>query len=250
METGENSPDLIKTSNFNIALSQQYHLSIEVGRNNCAFCILETNSLSYIYLKTYDFTADSVKQSAEKLRSFINKSDVLKANFSSLSVTYNGFPNTLVPFSVYTKEHEKETLELTTNVYEKIYSDEIISQKAMLIYSIPESINSIINSFFPSANCHAQETNLICQYSQFENSETIAYINISTNYFLITILKSGKLVFNNSFMFSTKEDLLYYVLFCMEQLKLSTEKTKVMLYGEINSDDENYDIEAEVAKSR
>ena len=47
METGENN--LLQASNFNIALSQQYHLSLEIGFNNCAFCILDTKSLSYTY---------------------------------------------------------------------------------------------------------------------------------------------------------------------------------------------------------
>ena len=88
-------------------------------------------------------------------------------------------------------------------------------------------IYSIIDSFFPTANYHAQESNLINQYSQLQNSETKAYINISTSNMLMTILKSGKLLFNNSFVFSTKEDLLYYTLFCFEQLKLSADNIAV-----------------------
>ena len=242
METGENSPNLIQASNFNIALSKQYHLSIEIGLNNCAFCILDTKSLSYTYFKTHDFTANSVEQSTDKLRSIINKSDVLKANFSSLSVAYNGFPNTLVPLSVYTKNNEKETLELNTTLYENIFRDEIKLQEVKLIYSVPESINAIIDSFFPTASCHAQETNLINQYSQLQNSGTKVYINISTNNMLITIIKSGRLLFNNSFVFSTKEDLLYYTLFSFEQLKLSADNIAVELFGEISKEDENYKL--------
>jgi len=242
METGENNPNLIQASNFNIALSQQYHLSIEIGFNNCTFCILDTKSLNYTYFETHDFTANSVEQSADKLRSIISKSDVLKANFSSLSLAYNGFPNTLVPLSVYNKNHEKDNLAFNTTLYENIFRDDIKSQEAKLIYSVPEGINSIIDSFFPAANCHAQETNLINQYSQLQNSETKAYINISTSNMLITLFKNGKLLFNNSFVFSTKEDLLYYTLFSFEQLKLSADNIEVELFGTISKDDENYKL--------
>lgn len=242
METGENNPNLIKASDFNIALSQQYHLSIEIGLNNCDFCILDTKSLSYIYFETHNFTANSVEKSTDALRLIITRSDILKAKFSSISLAYAGFPNTLVPLSVYNKNNEKDILALTATLYENIFRDDLKSQKAMLIYSIPESIRSIIYSIFPTANFHAQETNLISQYSKLQNSGTNVYLNISTNNLLITIFKSGKLFFNNSFVFLTKEDLLYYTLFSFEQLKLSTDNVEVKLFGTISEDDANYKL--------
>jgi hypothetical protein len=242
METGENSPNLIQANNFNIAFSEQYHLSIQIGLTNCAFSILDTNDLSYQYFKSHNFTANSVKESADKLTAIIGKSEVLKATFSSLSVTYVGFPNTLVPLAVYDVENNKQILELNTEVFEKIGADDIHSQEAKLIYAIPESIDSIIETFFPTAICNAQETILIEQYGQLQNFETQAYINIKSAKVLITIFKGKKLIFNNSFEFFTKEDLLYYTLFSFEQLKLSAETIPVVLYGDISKEDENFKL--------
>ena len=242
METGENSPNLIEANHFNIALSQQYHLSLEVGLNNFSFCVLDTSNLNYIYLETHAFIVNSVKKSTNKLRSIINNSHILRANFYSISVAYNGFPNTLVPLSAYNKDNEEDILNLNITPFDKIYSDDIKSQEAKLIYSVPESINSIIDSFFPEANSHAQETNLINQYSQLQNFETKAYINISNSRVLITIFRNGRVLFNNSFIFSTKEDLLYYILFSFEQLKLSTENIAVELFGDIKKEDKNYKL--------
>ena len=242
METGENSPNLIQANNFNIAFSEQYHLSIQIGLTNCAFSILDTNDLSYQYFKSHNFTANSVKESADKLTAIIGKSEVLKATFSSLSVTYVGFPNTLVPLAVYDVENNKQILELNTDVFEKIGTDDIHSQEAKLIYAIPESIASIIETFFPTAICNAQETILIEQYGQLQNFETQAYINIKSAKVLITIFKGKKLIFNNSFEFFTKEDLLYYTLFSFEQLKLSADNILVELFGAISKEDENYKL--------
>ena len=50
------------------------------------------------------------------------------------------------------------------------------------------------------------------------------------------------MIFNNSFVFTTKEDLLYYILFSFEQLKLSANNISVELFGQINKDDENYKL--------
>mgnify|MGYP001328796877 CR=1 FL=1 len=242
METGGNSPNLIQANNFNIALSQQYHLSIEVGLNNFSFCILDTKILCYTYLENHIFSVNSIEKSASKLRSIINNNHILKANFYSISVAYKGFPNTLVPLSLFNKDNEKDFLDFNTTPFDKIYSDEIKLQEAKLVYSVPENINSIIDSFFPKANFHAQESNLINQYSQLQNFDTKAYINISDSRILITIFKNGRLLFNNSFSFSTKEDILYYTLFSFEQLKLSTENIEVELFGRINKEDEKYKI--------
>jgi hypothetical protein len=58
----------------------------------------------------------------------------------------------------------------------------------------------------------------------------------------ITFFKENKLIFNNSFDYLTKEDLLYFVLFSFEQLKLSTENIEVTLFGTIEKDDECFNL--------
>jgi hypothetical protein len=50
------------------------------------------------------------------------------------------------------------------------------------------------------------------------------------------------LLSNNSFEFTTKEDLLYFTLFAFEQLKIETEKVEVQLYGDITKGDEYFNL--------
>ena len=58
---------------------------------------------------------------------------------------------------------------------------------------------------------------------------------------LIYFVKN-KLVFYNRFDFNTKEDLIYYLLFIIDQLKLNPEETPVVITGDISKDDDNYMI--------
>ena len=241
METGANRIE-IQASTFNISLSKEYHLSIELSLNNFSFCILDINKLSYQYFKTEEFNSNSIKKSTDNIIEIINKNPTIQSEFSSLSVAYNGFPNTLIPSSIYDESYEEKVLNLNTKHFNNILRDNIHSQETKLIYSVPKQITSIIDSFFPQAKCNAQESILINQYSKLQEIQEIAYIDICLNKVMITILKSGKLILNNSFNFSTKEDLLYYILFCFEQLKLSTESIRVKLFGEIKKNDENYNI--------
>ena len=58
----------------------------------------------------------------------------------------------------------------------------------------------------------------------------------------ITIFKDEKLVFSNAFLFNTKEDVLYYILFTFEQLKISTDSVEVKLYGHVVKNEELYKL--------
>ena len=52
----------------------------------------------------------------------------------------------------------------------------------------------------------------------------------------------GALQFYNTFSFTTAEDLIYYVMFVMEQLSLNSEKIEIDLYGEVEEDSNIYDL--------
>ena len=49
-------------------------------------------------------------------------------------------------------------------------------------------------------------------------------------------------MFYNIFEYQTKEDFIYYILFTLEQLDLSTETTNISIIGAINEQSELYKI--------
>jgi len=73
-------------------------------------------------------------------------------------------------------------------------------------------------------------------------SEPTCYVHVAHRQIDITVIEKKKLLLYNSFKFHTKEDLVYYLLFTMEQLNLDTEKTKLKLFGNIEEGDELYAI--------
>jgi len=240
METGENNPIIIQSDNFNIALANSYHLSIQLGISHFSYCLLNTTTFTYDYTKMY--TLSSADDVALEITEIINTDAIVKAEFSSQSVAFVNFPSTLVPSSLYKKEEEETILAFNTKVKGRILADTILSQETHLIYSVPESILTIVSNFFPKAKQKAQESILIQQYSQFNNNTEKAYLYLNQKKVNITFLNRNKLVFNNSFDYITKEDLLYFVLFSFEQLKLSTENIEVTLFGAIEKDDEYFNL--------
>ena len=240
MATGENNPIIIQSDNFNIALANSYHLSIQLGISHFSYCLLNTTTFTYDYAKMH--TLSSVDDTASEIIEIINNDAIIKAEFSSESVAFVNFPSTLVPSSLYKKEDAEAILAFNTEIKGKVLADIILSQKAHLIYSVPESILTIVSNFFPKAKQKAQESILIQQYSQLNTKTEKAYLYLNQKKVTITFFKENKLVFNNSFDYLTKEDLLYFVLFSFEQLKLSTENIEVILFGSIEKDDEYFNL--------
>jgi hypothetical protein len=240
METGESNPISIQSDNFNIALANIYHLSIQLGISHFSYCLLNTTTFTYDYAKKYSLS--SKEDIATEITEIINNDAIIKSDFSSQSVAFVNFPSTLVPSTLYKKEDEKTLLGFNTEEKGEILSDNIASQKAHLIYAVPESIVSIVSNFFPKAKQKAQESILIQQYSLLNTDTEKAYLYLNEQKVGITIFKGDQLIFNNTFDYTTKEDLLYYSLFSFEQLKISPESLDVTVFGTIEKEDEYFNL--------
>ena len=240
METGENNPIHIQTDSFNIDLSGSYHLSIQLGIYHFSYCLLNTTTFNYDYIKKYTLT--SKDNTAAEITEIINNDVFLKANFSSQSIAFVNFPSTLVPDKLYKKEEAEILLAFNTKVIGTILADNIISQKSFLIYSVPESILNIVDNFFPKAKYKSQESILIQQYSQLNTEKIKAYLYLNEKKVCISIFNANKIIFNNSFKYNCKEDLLYYVLFSFEQLNISPDSIDVTVFGTIEDTDKTFTL--------
>ena len=231
METGKANNFIAES--FNISLSEQYHLSVQISDSHLSYCIIDSGSNTLELFKHFN---------SSDLISLLNSNEVLKSTFKSTSVSFVNFASTIIPERVFSKDNAKEILELNSEIFDLILTDKLNSIDAYLVYSIPNEINEVVSTFFPNANKKAQQSVLIDSFSKEENYETNAYLNLTNNIVNITIFKRGKLLFNNSFEFKTKEDLLYFTLFAFEQLKIETEKVEVQLYGDITKGDEYFNL--------
>jgi len=234
METGK--ANNIQASSFNIALSDSYHLSVQIGLTHFSYCIINTSTFSVEYFKNYQLN------NTNDIINLINDDEVIKSDFFSSSVAFVNFPSTLIPNKVFTKPSAKEMLELNSKTHEIINTDVLKEIDVHLAYSIPKELDNIATTYFPKAKQKAQQSILIDEFSKEYNTEPTAYLYLSENTLNITAFKNEKLIFNNSFNFETKEDILYFTLFAFEQLKLDTNTVNILLFGDITKDDDNFKL--------
>jgi len=234
METGK--ANKIQANSFNNALSDNYHLSVQIGLTHFSYCITNTSTFSIEYFKSYQLNKTN------DIINLINDDEVIKSDFFSSSVAFVNFPSTLIPNKVFTKQSAKEMLELNSETHEIIHTDILKEIDGHLAYSIPRELHNIATTYFPKAKQKAQQSILIDKFSKEYNIDPTVYLYLIENTLNITVFKNEKLIFNNSFNFETKEDILYFTLFTFEQLKLDNNTVNTVLFGNIAKDDDNFKI--------
>ena len=231
METGKANKYIGRA--FNFERSEDYHLILQISFNQLTIILLNTNSVIEFY---HNIKIEN------NLTDIFNNEKTLQLKYRKTTITFSNIAYTLVPNYLFVNEHSKEILEFSSDISDVIKLEKIREIDSTLIYSISEEIENLVSNFFPSATLKPQQSILIEQYIQANNKLDNAYLFFNENLLNITIFKDEKLVFSNAFLFKTKEDLLYYILFTFEQLKISTESVKVKLYGHIVKNDEIYKL--------
>ena len=231
METGKANKYIGRA--FNFERSEDYHLILQISFNQLTIILLNTNSVIEFY---HNIKIEN------NLTDIFNNEKTLQLKYRKTTITFSNIAYTLVPNYLFVNEHSKEILEFSSDISDVIKLEKIREIDSTLIYSISEEIENLVSNFFPSATLKPQQSILIEQYIQAKNKLDNAYLFFNENILNITIFKDEKLVFSNAFLFKTKEDILYYILFTFEQLKISTESVKVKLYGHIVKNDEIYKL--------
>ena len=246
METGANK--ILPKVNFspsspNNLLTEKCHLSVEIGLSNFRFCLFDTLTFTYILLKEFEFKTKGISESCEKIADIIASESLLQKEFYSSSLALNEFPSTLVPTPFYKEEKNREILGFNHEIHKEILSDKMQQMDAINIYSIPTELLNLIRKSFPSTQIKCNSSILIEQLLlQNKSTEAKVYACIQKNVLEVCVIEENKLELHNSFSIDTKEDLLYYLLFALEQMGMSVEKIELVLLDDILKSDKKYNL--------
>jgi hypothetical protein len=145
--------------------------------------------------------------------------------------------HSLIPDPLFSRDHLEDTLQLTcqTSDTDRYYADAIPSASAHMIYAAPEwFLKETGDRFKEAALFHASSAFIESQLrlNKHETEPTVSIL-IRPYTFDLVITQGNELKFFNIFPFSTSEDLMYYLLFAMEQFQLNPDVALVRCYGDI-----------------
>ena len=228
-----------KTINNNIEVTSKRKLSIQFSLDGFSFCTTNTNN-EVIEFSSYTFskTKNSPELVLEKLQDIFKKEKSLQYDFETVTVIHQNNLNTLVPNEYFKKDALKSYLKysIKTIATDLITFDELDFMNSKNVYVPYVNINNFLFQNFGEFEYKHYSSVLLEKLFSIATNDICCYIHVSKSTFDIVIIKNSNLQFFNVFEYKTKEDFMYYVLFTLEQLDLSTEETLVSILGDMEED--------------
>ncbi len=243
METGQKTIQkktrIEKTSNIK--------LSIHISLNGLSFCIIDLISKEIDFLRTYSLSKNSTpKELLKTLKKGFKENDELRNSFSSVKIIHYNNLSTVVPEPLFDKKNALSYLKFNSKILQNDYVayDRIFNNECVNVFIPYVNINNYIFKMFDSFVYNHYSSIILEKVKLNEKNTTTPslYLNININHMEITYFVKNKLVFYNRFDFNTKEDVMYYLLFTIDQLKLNPEEIPLVITGDISEDDDTYKI--------
>ena len=221
------------------AAENSYHkLSIQVSLNGLSFCILDTiaNTLSLSHNLTFKREVSPFDLHREIRQSFRDEG-VLDFNFSEVIAIHRNPLFSLVPQPLFDEDQLPNYLKYNAKILasDHLEYDVIEGLETVNVYVPFANVNNYLYDLFGEFEFKHSGTVLLETLIKLPSSRqgSIAYLHLAESQMDLAVFSSKKLLFYNSFTTSSPEDVLYFLLFSLEQLDLDPESLKLRLLGEV-----------------
>ncbi len=224
-------------------------LFVLLGQDSFQYAILDSDKNAFLALAAY--------RSAELPGSTEALYGQLEAAFSADSNLHRKYPSvvigidtpfhTLVPAAFFEKDSIGDYLGFNFSLPGNNIAghDRVTEIDAENIFGYQPELEVMIRKNFPGAvMVHRSTAFLKTAFQHHLQSGTLQgmYLNLRNPFIDIASFEGHKAVFFNSFSCRSKEDVLYFTLYTLEQLKLRPESVNLSLCGSVDAGSEIYTL--------
>lgn len=183
-----------------------------------------------------DFSSEkkTAEQAVEELQYFLTEFNILKHRYNQVSIQVLNRLFTLVP-QAYSEPNLKGLLEFNTGAKDiRTVQTNVVNNSITFAYTYDLELLAFIEKTFSAAKIDhvgAGSIDLFLNLTQFKNSDVM--LNIHNSCIELIIKSKNDLLFYNIFKYDTNEDVLYFLLFTIEQYQLNKENLKLQIAGNI-----------------
>ncbi len=225
-------------------LSCNYILSIQISEEWFSYCILDKNTNRYIALSSYSLLEKKSKKQKDKdNRSYVERLtsqfEWLKNPFKKVCIIYVNQRSTIVPSLLFDPSHKKDYFDLVFSEREgeTIYYNSLPRQNLYNVYTLPDFLEKQLIGIFKNCTIvHYSSTLLMNVFLKLVDNSvpTQLFLNVQFGTFDLIVVKAGKLSYFNTFKVLSDDDLIYFLFYVIEQLKLDINDISLRLMGEVD----------------
>ncbi|WP_037324643.1 DUF3822 family protein [Salinimicrobium terrae] len=223
-------------------------LSIQVSLNGLSFCALSKDEKRIVFFKDMLFSRKlNPAQVLQQIEKQYEDEPFLGGGKPEVVVLFSNELYSLVPQAFFEEGNTSEYLKYNTKILETDYvaQDEIPSAEIVNVYIPYTNINNFFfdrYGEFEYRHCVSILTEEFQIQNRFQTEGTRVYLNCFPGGYDLLIYQKGQLQLANTFNCTTREDFIYYLLFCAEQLDLDPSSFELILLGRIKENSDYYDI--------
>lgn len=210
-------------------------LLLIAGLRHCSFAIVNQLSKELVEFGYYTAAEDEADYSK-----FFEDNGLMNKRYYETAVAYDANESVQIPSAVY--RFEDGQLHLDT-IYGKDINVNVVSENLPAlnfynVYRLPSNLHVTLSRKFLNGKFWHLYT-VILKNLPSKQAESML-IDFKTDEFSLVALKENKLLLCQTFSYTTPDDVLYYLLKCCQQLRLSQKQAKIFLSGLIEKDSALY----------
>ena len=178
------------------------------------------------------------KKSAIEINELISSTEIIKTEYSAIKIIIENNCHALIPEALFVAEKADSFLKLNTSLHKRQHVlFNRLSKNMVSVFAITEQLFNSIKSIFPQSEIiHETELMLELMYANYhKDQKDTLFVHVHHSFIEIAHLKNNELNFLNTFTIEGDTDIIYFILSVAELLKLSQEKLRVNIFGNISS---------------
>lgn len=222
-------------------------LSMKIALSGFSFCVLDLLSGSVLVVKEVDFSSyENPNNTEECYKIAFSLHSELTDKYDEVVVLHNNNLSAFVPVALFDENFMGSYLQYNVKVFESDFFayDTLGSYLINNVYVPYVNINNFLIDAFSSFEYKHHSSILVEKLLDLSKNDDDRqmFVHFDQKSFQIIVVQNQKLLFYNSFDFTTKEDFAYYLLFTVEQLGLNPEFFTLKLLGHIAEEGELFQM--------
>lgn len=248
-------PDLLKSiSEFGSAANQPNknidRLSIQLRLNGFSFCVSNPSDSSISYFNELKITDKSNhnnkwQNTINLFEDWLIKSKYKPDFYKEVKILIDTPNYTFLPSSFLQNNTLDDQINFNQNLdfSFKVFREKLINSGQELLYPIHLGLNTIFEDYFPETIIK-HVTSELREAALGFNTKSSKYVfaYVSQRDLHLLVFNDQKLLFQNSYSYTSKEDFIYFVLLIYNSQKINPENDYLYLIGDINPSSALYNI--------
>ncbi|RAJ92565.1 uncharacterized protein DUF3822 [Larkinella arboricola] len=243
----------IREDSFDVTQTDSFQLCLEMSKERFRFCVIEPGTHRCFWLEDYTFpTLLTENPLLPSLQAIYQNHPVLQsASWKTITIAVNSPSFTLIPSPLFRKEYAAQYLQLMRgnplSLSEHALAYVHRKEEFYAVFSIDNALTDWLAATYPLQQTTViHQSSALIQATSLKDSVLDSSHKLSLNFEAETVTvifrKGGQFMFCNRFAYKNSTDLVYYILYVVNELKTDPKELKLVLFGEITPFAEIYTV--------